>query len=115
MAYDNTNSGAAFPNDKKTSVRSPDFKGSINVNGAEYWLSVWVKKAGPNAKNPGQKFLSMSVTPKDDNWQRPASDLSTEDPLAGYGDTDDPTRPSNASDLPEPKFPEIPEDDNFSF
>lgn len=59
MNYDNTNRGAIFKNDKKESDTHPDYKGSININGVEYWLSSWIKdgKSG--------KFMSLSVKPKD--------------------------------------------------
>lgn len=65
--YDNTNKGVLFRNDNKTDSRQPDHKGSINIEGKEFWVSAWVKEAGPAAKNPGQKFFSLAVTPKDSN------------------------------------------------
>jgi len=65
MAYDNTNSGAIFKNDRKEDDKQPDYTGSINVDGEDYWLAGWVKTAGPSAKNPGKKFLSLAVTQKD--------------------------------------------------
>lgn len=64
MEYDNTNRGVLFKNDRKESDRHPEYKGSINVNGEEFWLSSWVKD-GKNGK-----FMSLSVTPKSD---RPAA------------------------------------------
>ena len=45
MSYDNTNSGMLARNDRKEKETHPDFKGSINVDGVDYWLSAWVKKA----------------------------------------------------------------------
>lgn len=65
MAYDNTNKGVLFRNDRKESDKHPDYTGSIDVNGEEFWLSGWIKVAGPQAKNPGSKFLSVAVTKKD--------------------------------------------------
>ena len=65
MAYDNTNKGALFKNDRKESPNHPDYKGTINVEGTEYWASGWIKAAGPLARNPGSKFLSVSLTAKD--------------------------------------------------
>lgn len=63
--YDNTNRGILFKNDKKESDKHPDYKGNINVDGQEYWLSAWVKVI-----NDGQgRALSISVQPKE---QRPA-------------------------------------------
>ena len=63
--FDNTNKGTMFKNDRKTQDNQPDYKGSINIEGTEYWASGWIKVAGPNAKNPGAKFLSMAFEPKD--------------------------------------------------
>jgi hypothetical protein len=37
-----------------------DYGGSINVDGAEFWLSAWIK----TSKKTGQKFMSLSVKPK---------------------------------------------------
>ena len=60
MAYDNTNTGALFVNDKKETANHPDSKGQINVEGKEYWISAWRKES-----KDGKKYLSLSVTPKD--------------------------------------------------
>lgn len=59
MAYDN-NSGALFKNDRKKTEKHPDFTGTINVNGDEFYLSGWSKEA----QQSGKKFISLSVTPK---------------------------------------------------
>lgn len=64
--YDNTNSGALFINDRKGSNdRQPNLRGSINVEGTEYWVSAWTKqiKNGPRA---GQKMISLAIQPKED-------------------------------------------------
>jgi hypothetical protein len=39
----------------------PDFSGSINVDGREYWLSAWIKER----KDGSGRFFSLSVKPKD--------------------------------------------------
>ena len=65
--FDNTNSGALFKNDKKESDKHPDYKGSINVNGTEFWLSSWLKKS-----KAGATYMSLSVQPKDDAPAKPA-------------------------------------------
>lgn len=62
--YDNNNSGSMFKNDRKETDKQPDFRGSVEVDNQEYWLSAWVREAGPQAKNPGQKFFSLAFTPK---------------------------------------------------
>ena len=60
VTYDNTNGGALFPNDKKEKETHPDFRGSINVEGKEYWIKGWKKIA-----KSGMKFLSVAVNPKE--------------------------------------------------
>ena len=60
--YDNNNRGQVWVNDKKDSDRHPDLKGSINVNGQEFWLSAWKRKPDANPKAP---VLSFSIQPKD--------------------------------------------------
>lgn len=58
--YDNTNSGALFKNDKKTTKNHPDMKGSINVGGVDYWIAAWKK-----VSKAGQGYVSLSVEPKE--------------------------------------------------
>jgi hypothetical protein len=62
--YDNTNRGALFKNDRKQQDNHPDYTGSINVGGVEYWLSAWLKDGQKG------KFFSMSVKPKDEQPRR---------------------------------------------
>jgi hypothetical protein len=59
--YDNTNKGILGRNDRKTQDMHPDFSGSINVEGREFWLSGWVKER----KDGSGRFFSLSVKPKD--------------------------------------------------
>ena len=61
--YDDTNRGVLFKNDRKELDNHPDYKGSINVDGVDYWLSAWIKESQKG------KFMSMSVKPKDDSSQ----------------------------------------------
>jgi len=70
--YDNTNSGVLFKNDRKEKETHPDYKGSINIEGTEYWLSGWKKESKKGA------LLSLSVQPKDDAPKR-RSALTDED------------------------------------
>lgn len=65
MAYDNTNSGILTRNDKQGNENRPDYRGSINVDGVEYWLSAWIKEGRDGTKLAGQKFMSLSVQPKE--------------------------------------------------
>ena len=65
--YDNTNSGALFKNDKKESEKHPDYRGSINVGGTDFWISAWLKTS-----QQGTKFMSLSVSPKEQSNYAPA-------------------------------------------
>lgn len=58
--YDDTNRGALFKEQDKQSDKHPDYKGSINVDGKDYWLSAWIKEA-----QSGRKYMSLSVEPKE--------------------------------------------------
>jgi uncharacterized protein (DUF736 family) len=62
--YDNTNRGVLFPNNKEKNTQ-PDYKGNINVDGTEFWLSGWKKMT-----KDGNALLSLSIQPKED---RPVS------------------------------------------
>lgn len=72
--YDNTNRGQIWPNDKRETENHPDFKGSINVEGKEYWLSAWKRKEGANPKAPS---LSFSIQAKDAAVQAGQAAMST--------------------------------------
>ena len=61
MEYDNTNRGSLFKNDRKELDNHPDYNGSINIDGKDYWLNGWIKES----KKDGKKFFSLSVKPKD--------------------------------------------------
>jgi hypothetical protein len=66
MSYDNTNRGAIWPNKDKQSDTHPDFNGSLNVDGKEFWVSAWKKKQGANEKAPS---LSFTIKPKEEKQQ----------------------------------------------
>jgi hypothetical protein len=64
--FDNTNRGQIWRNEKKDKDTHPDFTGSLNVNGVEYWVSAWKRKEGANPKAPA---LSFTVKPKEEQQQ----------------------------------------------
>lgn len=74
--FDNTNRGSIWKNDRKEKETQPDFTGSINVEGVEYWMSAWKKKEGAKENAP---LLSFSVTKKED---KPAEAQPTATPAA---------------------------------
>lgn len=86
MAYDNTNSGTLGKNKRKEKTEHPDYSGQINVDGTDYWLSAWLKEAGPNSKTPGEKFFSLSVRPKEAPAPAPRP---SKPPPKGRNDMDD--------------------------
>jgi hypothetical protein len=61
MDYDNTNRGALFRNEDKNpnDDKDRDYSGSLNIEGAEYWISGYVRTS-----KSGRKFLSLSVKSK---------------------------------------------------
>ena len=63
--YDRTNTGTLGKNDRRETENHPELTGSLNINGVEYWLNGWIKVAGPTARVPGQRFISLTVKPKD--------------------------------------------------
>lgn len=66
--FDNTNRGALFRNDKRDNPKRPDYRGEINIEGREFWLSAWIRK-----KNDGSDtFMSLSVEPKEDRAPAPS-------------------------------------------
>jgi hypothetical protein len=70
MEYDNRDRGALFKNNDKTEEKHPDYRGNINVDGTEYWLSAWLKTS-----KAGMKYMSLSIKPKEDGTaqsKRPA-------------------------------------------
>ena len=60
MSYDNNLTGALFKNDKKETEKHPDYKGSCEINGTEYWVSSWL-----NESKNGRKYLSLKFNAKE--------------------------------------------------
>jgi uncharacterized protein (DUF736 family) len=60
--YDDTNRGALFKNTRKEKDSHPDYKGTANINGVEYWVSSWLK-----VSKSGEKYLSTAYTAKEES------------------------------------------------
>lgn len=54
--FDNTNRGSIWKNKKKEKETHPDFTGTLNVDGVEYWVSAWKRKEGASEKAPALSF-----------------------------------------------------------
>lgn len=61
MAYDNTNRGILSRNDRKEKDTHPDHRGTLNVDGVEYYIDAWIKERNDKTG----KFFSLSVKRKD--------------------------------------------------
>lgn len=81
MAYDNTNSGMLARNERKEKDTHPDFTGSLNVDGTDYWLSAWVNEGKPGGKMEGKKYFSIKINRKDQKSPRPSSSSSYNDEM----------------------------------
>jgi hypothetical protein len=81
--YDNTNSGALFANADRKTDKHPNARGTLNVDGVEYWISAWTKTS-----KKGDKYQSLSVQRKDQQEQKPADSaggpLNDDIPFAPY-------------------------------
>ena len=67
--YNNENRFTLFKNNRKEKDTHPDYNGTINVDGVEYYLNAWLKE-GKNGK-----FFSGSIKLKD---EKPKTDRVAE-------------------------------------
>ena len=82
--YDNTNSGALFRNAKKNDGdKRPDYTGSLNVGGKDFWISAWLK----TSRN-GERFMSLAVQPKEQQ-KSPQPTAAAGVPGFGHDDMND--------------------------
>lgn len=91
MTHDNTDRGALWPNRDKQKDTHPDFRGRLNVNGVEYWVSAWKRKPDANPKAPS---LTFSIQPKEEADRKGLEQVRKATPPAqaasdGFNDFDD--------------------------
>lgn len=76
--YDNNMTGALFKNDKGDNPKRPDYRGSAEVNGQQFWLSAWLKKS-----KDGKPFMSLAFEAKD---EKPVADRGRQDAADDFDD-----------------------------
>lgn len=83
MNYGNTNRGQIWPNSRKEKDTQPDFKGTLNVKGEEFWISAWKREGSSDPKTPS---LSFSVQPKTETTIDQPRDyiVETDDPKVAW-------------------------------
>ena len=52
--------GALFINDRKEEETHPDYKGSVVIEGVEYWVSAWEK-----VSQAGKDYISLAFKAKE--------------------------------------------------
>ena len=83
MAYElKEGQGSLFPNKRKETESQPNLTGTILLGGVEHWISGWVKLTAS-----GEKWISLSVKPKEAKAAKPAAKAQKADDFA---DTDIP-------------------------
>jgi hypothetical protein len=58
------NTGTMFRNDKREKDSEPEYKGSANIDGRDYWVSSWI-----NETKAGVKYMKFSFTPMEKKQQ----------------------------------------------
>ena len=69
VAYDNTNRGVLFKNNKKKSEKSPDFTGNGNWKGEEIRIAGWFKKS-----KAGNTYTSLVFSEAEEKQQEANND-----------------------------------------
>jgi uncharacterized protein (DUF736 family) len=57
--YDNEKRGSLFRNDRKDKDSQPDYNGTCQIEGVEYYMNAWVKES-----KAGKKYFSFSFKAK---------------------------------------------------
>ncbi len=81
--YDNTNRWVLFKNDRKERDTHPDYTGTLNVDGVEYFLNAWLKSGSKG------KFFSGTIKPKDNRANQKPQRSRQEESRSRRGDLDD--------------------------
>jgi hypothetical protein len=71
--YNNTNRWSLFPNDRKRGQKDPDYSGTLNIDGVEYWINAWEGRGGNGPIASGTVRRKEHKKPYDraGDYQRP--------------------------------------------
>jgi len=83
MEYNNTNRGQIWKNEDRKSDTHPHFKGSMDIDGVEYWVSAWTRKPDANPKSPALTFSFKKKEDKQDDQIHKTDSVSVVD---GFND-----------------------------
>jgi hypothetical protein len=83
MEYNNTNRGQIWKNEDRKSDSHPHFKGSMDIDGVEYWVSAWTRKPDANPKSPALTFSFKKKEDKQDDQ------IHKTDPVSAVDEFDD--------------------------
>jgi hypothetical protein len=62
MAYEQKpNSGSLWPNDRKEKDTHPDLTGTVDINGAAYYISGWPRVS----QKDGREYIHVAFKPKE--------------------------------------------------
>jgi hypothetical protein len=57
--FDNTDRGVLYRNENKTSENHPDYSGSVNVAGTDFWLSGWLKESKKDQRHAYKDYSAL--------------------------------------------------------
>ena len=71
MAYEKRDlTGTLFKNDKMMSDSSPQYTGTVTIDGVDYWQSAWVKEGKSGVKFFSQSFKRKDAPPQNQTEQK---------------------------------------------
>lgn len=79
--YDNNLTGVLFKNDKGDNEKRPDYKGSAEIEGVQYWVSAWIRDTA-KGKCLSMKYERKEQQPKSSDpapAHKTAADLTDDD------------------------------------
>ena len=80
MTYNNENRGALFRHDKEGNDKRPDYKGKINIEGADYRISGWIRKP----KDGGKAYMHLVAEPMQERLADAPRDSHNQAKANGY-------------------------------